>query len=171
MGLIPYGVISRPHGLGGGVRLITYSGDLSNLEFIKSVYIKIGESEEFTRYNIEGHSISGRHAVLMLEGIDTIDNAEKLKGVEIYVETDELQQTENNEFYYYELQGLPVYDLSNNLIGNVIKLNDSGPQELLEVELKDGKEVLIPFLEPILVEIDMENKKIVVNPPPGLLEL
>ncbi|NIX14472.1 MAG: 16S rRNA processing protein RimM [Candidatus Dadabacteria bacterium] len=153
------------------MRLIIHSGDLSNLESIDSVYIRTGDTEEFTRYNIEGHSLSGKHVVLRLEGINSIEQADELKGTEVFVDDSQIEPAGRDEFYYYELEGLEVFDSNNNLLGKVIRLNDSGPQELLEVRLTSGKEVLIPFIEPILVEVDIDNKKIVVDPPPGLLDL
>lgn len=171
MGFIPYGVISKSHGLAGGVRLIIYSCDTSNLDFIESLYIQDGDTEEFTKYNIEGHSLSGKHAVIRLQGVNSIEQADKLKGTEVFVDDSQIEPAGGDEFYYYELEGLEVFDTNNNLLGKVIRLNDSGPQELLEAQLTSGKEVLIPFIEPILVEVDIDNKKIVVDPPPGLLDL
>ena len=54
MGFIPYGVISKSHGLAGAVRLITHSGELSNLESIDSVYFRLGDTEEFMHLGIKG---------------------------------------------------------------------------------------------------------------------
>ncbi|NIP37482.1 MAG: 16S rRNA processing protein RimM [Candidatus Dadabacteria bacterium] len=171
MGFIPYGVISKSHGLRGGVRLIIYSADPSNLGVLESVYIKAGDTDKFTEYNIESHSLSGKHIILNLEGVQSIEQADELKGKEVFVQAEQLGRRDEDEFYYHELQGLSVFDKENNLLGNVIKLNASGPQELLEVELENGNEALIPFVEPILVEVNIENKRIVVDPPPGLLDL
>jgi 16S rRNA processing protein RimM len=171
MGLFPYGVISKSHGFGGEVRLLPYSRDFSNLDFIKSVYIKTGNSADFKKYDILGCSVSGKYAILQLEGIENFEQAEQLKGKEVCIETSRLSSSEEDDFYFFELVGLCVIDTKNNLIGKVIRLNDAGLQNILEVEMANGKEVLIPFVEPIIKEVDIEKKRIVVDPPAGLLEL
>lgn len=171
MGLIPYGVISKSHGLRGEVRLVPYSKDFSNLRFLESVYIKIDGSADFKKYGILSHSVSGKYAIIHLEGIDTIDAAERLKGTEVCVSSEQLGGSEEDEFYFFELIGLQVFDTGNNLLGRVVKINDAGLQNILEVELESGKEVLIPFTEPILKQVDIAAKKIVIDPPAGLLEL
>lgn len=171
MGFIPYGVISKPQGLKGKVRLVAYSGDYSNLQFISSLYILEKGTDNYIEYEIEDSYSVKKHSVIKLTGIDTIEQAEELRGEEVFVDAGQLAELSDEEYYYFELAGMEVFDTDGNLLGTVIRLDDSGPQGLLEVELAEEKLALIPFVEPILKEVDIENKRIVVAPPPGLLEL
>lgn len=171
MGFIPYGVISKPQGLKGKVRLIAYSGDYSNLQFISCLHILEKDADKYTEYQIEESYSVKKHAVIKLAGIDTIEQAEEFRGLEVFVDSGQLAELSDEEYYYFELAGLEVFDTDGNHLGTVIRLNDTGMQSLLEVELTDGKQALIPFVEPILKEVDIDNKRIVVDPPPGLLEL
>ena len=170
MGLIPYGVISKSHGFGAGVRLVPYSRDFSNLAFIKSVYIKTGGSTDFQKYDILGRSLSGKYAILDLQGVETFEGAEQLKGTEVFVEADQLSSSSEDEYYFFELIGLSVFSTDNKLLGKVSKITDSA-QNILVVEMLSGKQSLIPFTEPIVKEVDVINKRIVIDPPAGLLEL
>lgn len=170
MGLIPYGVISKSHGFGAGVRLVPYSRDLSNLAFIKSVYIKTGGSADFKKYNILGRSISRKYAILDLEGLETFEQAQELRGKEVFVQTEQLSGPSEDEYYFFELIGLSVFSTDNKLLGKVSKITDSA-QNILVVEMLSGKQSLIPFTEPIVKEVDVINKRIVIDPPAGLLEL
>lgn len=170
MGLIPYGVISKSHGFGEGVRLVPYSRDLSNLAFIKSVYIKTGGSADFKKYTILGRSISRKYAILDLEGLETFEQAQELRGKEVFVQTEQLSGPSEDEYYFFELIGLSVFSTDNKLLGKVSKITDSA-QNILVVEMLSGKQSLIPFTEPIVKEVDVINKRIVIDPPVGLLEL
>jgi len=170
MGLFPYGVISKSHGFSGGVRLVPYSRDFSNLDFIKSVYIKTGGSTDFKKYDILGRSLSGKYAILDLQGIETFEEAEQLKGTEVFVEADQLSSSNEDEYYFFELIGLSVFSTDNKLLGKVSKITDSA-QNILVVEMLSGKQSLIPFTGPIVKEVDVKNKRIVIDPPAGLLEL
>lgn len=170
MGLIPYGVISKSHGFSGKVRLIPYSRDFSNLDFIESLYIKIGKAADFTKYDIASCLVSGKYAILDLQGIETFDEAEELKGSEVFVQTEQLSGSSDDEYYFFELIGLPVYSTDNELLGKVLEITDSA-QNILVVEMLGGKELLVPFTEPIVKEVDIANKRIVIDPPSGLLDL
>lgn len=170
MGLIPYGVISKSHGFGSGVRLVPYSRDLSNLAFIKSVYIKTGGSADFKKYTILGRSISKKYAILDLEGLETFEQVQELRGKEVFVQTEQLSNPSEDEYYFFELIGLSVFSTDNKLLGKVSKITDSA-QNILVVEMLSGKQSLIPFTEPIVKEVDVINKRIVIDPPAGLLEL
>jgi len=171
MGFIPYGVISKPHRTKGEVCLVPYSRDFSNLSFIKTVFIEIDKTAGFKKYNILGHSISSKYAILNLQGLETIEQAEELKGLEVFVDTDELSISSDDEYYFFELVGLSVFTTDNKLVGKVTKLTDRSFQDILVIKMLNGKESLIPLVEPIVKEIDIANKRIIIDPPQGLLEL
>ncbi len=168
MGLINYGRITRPHGLKGEVVLIPFSRRPDNLPGINYIYIDREDSEEPEMLAVSGCRLHKGTAIVKLEGVDSIDDAEELRGAEVLVDMDELEGLEEDEYYWFELIGLDVYSEDGSFIGKVEDLIDRAHQSVLVV--RDGEaEALIPLAEPIIKEIDLENSKIVITPVDGLL--
>lgn len=112
---------------------------------------------------------SGR-IVLKFAGYDTIESAEPLRYLEICVPESETVQLEEGEYFDWELSGCRVETADGTQIGEVRELMRTGGTELLVVE-SQGRDYLIPFAESICVEVDVETRRIVIDPPEGLLDL
>ncbi len=111
--------------------------------------------------------------ILKFQGIDTMTQAEPLAGADVCVPMAERAPLPPDEFYLGDLVDCAVIDhASGATIGTVSGWQDSGGAPLLEVAPANGGEaILIPFARSICVEIDTAARRIVVNPPEGLLEL
>ena len=168
MGLINYGRITRPHGLKGEVVLIPFSRRPDNLPGINYIYIDREDSGEPDRLTVSGCRLHKGAAIVKLEGVDSIDDAEGLRGSEVLVDTDELEGLEEDEYYWFDLIGLGVYTEDGAFVGKVEDLIDRAEQSVLIVR-NGGVETLIPLAEPIIKEIDLESSKIVITPVDGLL--
>lgn len=107
--------------------------------------------------------------ILKFAGFDTIERAEELRDHEICVQESDAIVLESDEFFDWQLEGCLVETLSGETIGEVRELMRTGGTELLVVK-GDTKEYLIPFAESICVEVDIENKRIKIDPPEGLLD-
>ena len=107
--------------------------------------------------------------ILKFSGHDSVEDAELLRGVEICIAESEAIPLDAGEYYDWQLTGCRVETAAGLAIGRVRELMRTGGTELLVVE--DGeRDYLIPFAESICVEVDIENEKIVIDPPEGLLE-
>jgi 16S rRNA processing protein RimM len=109
--------------------------------------------------------------ILKFDGIDSITAAEGLIGGTVLISSDELIELPEDSFFDFELEGCEVVDRSNRRIGVVREVVRTGGTELLSVIDDAGSEKLIPFAESICVEVDADAKRIVIEPPEGLLEL
>ncbi|MDY3126816.1 MAG: ribosome maturation factor RimM, partial [Corynebacterium sp.] len=94
--------------------------------------------------------------------------ADSLRGTKFFAEP--LVDEEDDGFYDHELEGLRVY-VDGKDIGEVSGITHGPTQSLLELKLTGGKEALVPFVEEIVPEIDIEAGIVIVTPPEGLLEL
>jgi 16S rRNA processing protein RimM len=168
MGLINYGKITRPHGLKGEVVLIPFSRRSDSLPGISHIYVERKNSREPEMMAVSAFRFQKGAAVVKLNGVDSIDDAEELRGAGVLVDTDELEGLEEDEYYWFELIGLQVYTEDGAFVGNVEDLIDRAEQSVLIV--RNGEtETLIPLAEPIIKEIDLESSKIVITPVDGLL--
>ncbi len=101
-------------------------------------------------------------------GIDSIDDAEPLQGAEMLVAPGEVAKPEEGAFSYLELVGCNV--TGSDFGGVVTGVEEYGGPPLLQVRAEDGREILIPFVRAICIEIDVAGKVIRVELPEGLLE-
>jgi 16S rRNA processing protein RimM len=107
--------------------------------------------------------------ILKFAGLDTIEEAEKLRDRDVCVPEEDAVELEDDEFFDWQLAGCRVETIDGNAIGEVTEVMRTGGTEILVVA-GDGKEYLVPFAETICTEVDIENKIIRVDPPEGLLD-
>ena len=110
--------------------------------------------------------------VLKFAGYDSIDQAEDLRDAQVMITRDQLVRLPEDVYYDFELIGCDVLTARGDEVGRVTDVRHFGAAPLLAVrDKKDEREHLIPLALSICVEIDVAHKRIVVNPPEGLLEL
>lgn len=107
--------------------------------------------------------------LIMFEEIPDRTMADSLRGTQFFAPPLETPEGEDG-FYDYELEGLRVIHDGND-IGEVTGVLDGPTQSLLEVRLESGKEALIPFVEEIVPEVDLDEGTCTITPPDGLLDL
>jgi 16S rRNA processing protein RimM len=118
---------------------------------------------------IESFWFQKGRVVLKFAGFDTVETAETLRGCEVCVDESEAVKLDEGEYFDWQLEGCEVVSVEGKPIGTVRELMRTGGTEILVVDGTE-KEYLIPFAETICLEVDVEKKQIVVDPPEGLLE-
>jgi len=103
-------------------------------------------------------------------GVRGRDDAELLRGRYLLAEIDSVQPLEEGELFYHQLLGMEVWTKDGRLLGEIVEVYELRPADLLEVHGPAG-EILIPFLSHIVVETDSANRRMVIDPPEGLLDL
>ena len=112
-----------------------------------------------------------RSVILKLSGCDSVEAAGEFTGYEFCVSEADRVPLADDEYYDFDLEGCAVQLTTGQNIGIVQSILKTGGTEILVVGKADKTEVLIPLAEAIVVEIDTAAKRIVVDPPEGLLEL
>lgn len=114
----------------------------------------------------------GLVVLLKLEGVDDRDEAKTLSGLKLFASEDDLPPLEEGEIYLHDLIGFEVFEredssgdlLYRGLVSDVLE----GGQRLLVVEREGEPDVLVPDVEPIVEEVDIADRRVIVNPPEGL---
>jgi len=113
---------------------------------------------------------SGR-LLLSFDQVTDRTDAERLRGVLLLVEVaDDERPEEPDEFYDHQLVGLPVVTTAGTPVGEVTEVLHLPGQDLIAVRRPDGREALIPFVAQLVPEVDLDAHRVVVDPPPGLLD-
>jgi 16S rRNA processing protein RimM len=108
--------------------------------------------------------------LVSFEGVHDRDGAELLRGRYVVREIDELPPLEQGAVFYHQLLGMEVFTTDGKPLGEIVEVYELRPADLLEVHGPYG-ELMIPFLSHIVVEVDAAARRLVVDPPDGLLEL
>ena len=106
--------------------------------------------------------LHGAGIVAKIQGIDTPEDAAALRGAVALYRKD-FPEAQENEYYWVDLIGCDVVNKEGQSIGRVKGMIDNGVHDILNVKRADGKEVLIPFVEDYLAEVNVETKKIIVD--------
>jgi 16S rRNA processing protein RimM len=104
-----------------------------------------------------------------VKGVRFKDEADKLRGVRLYVSRDALPNLPDDEYYYSDLMGLSVVDTGGEVLGKVRAVHDHGAGDFLEVRLKSGGDVLVPFTAEAVPTVDLTAKRIILDPPEGVM--
>ena len=108
--------------------------------------------------------------ILAFEGFGTIEEAEWLVGGDLRVPVEALQRLPDNTVYRHDLVGCRVRTASGLEVGTVVAVE--GPREVSYLVVRQGRQdVLVPLAADICVEVDVGHRRIVIDPPEGLLEL
>ncbi|MFV0564374.1 MAG: ribosome maturation factor RimM [Flavobacteriaceae bacterium] len=107
---------------------------------------------------------------VQFEDVVTEADADSLIKTDAYLPLEFLPKLEGNKFYFHEIIGFNMYDKNHGAIGTIVAINDSTAQALFEVD-NNGKTILIPMNDEFIVEVNRNNKTIVVETPEGLIDL
>ncbi|PAZ17830.1 ribosome maturation factor RimM [Streptomyces sp. SA15] len=117
-----------------------------------------------------GRVHSGR-LLLRFEGVRDRNAAEALRNTLLIAEVDpEELPEEEDEYYDHQLMDLDVVTKDGVEVGRITEISHLPSQDLFIVERPDGSEVMIPFVQEIVTEIDLEEQRAVIDPPPGLID-
>ncbi|WP_328942323.1 ribosome maturation factor RimM [Streptomyces sp. NBC_00250] len=117
-----------------------------------------------------GRVHSGR-LLLRFEGVRDRTGAEALRNILLISEVDPTEMPEEEDEYYdHQLMDLDVVLADGTEIGRITEISHLPSQDLFIVERPDGTELMIPFVESIVTEIDLEEQRAVIDPPPGLID-
>ena len=99
---------------------------------------------------------------IYVENVNSIDDAEKWRGKEFFVDKEQFGDLGENTFFIDELEGLEVFDLDGNFVGNVLGVENYGATDILEIKDKWAT-YLVPFIEKVFVEVDIQGGKVVID--------
>ena len=159
------GRIGRAHGVLGEATIDVQTDD-PDLRFKVGSKLTLDSGQELTIKSSRWHN---QILLLGFEGVNDRNQIEALRDQLISSQVD-LSALAPGEYHYQQLIGCQVYLQNNELVGQVSEVVKLPGQDLLSVD-KNGSQVLIPMVKQIIISIDVLDKKIVVNPPEGLLDV
>ncbi len=211
---VAVGVIARPHGVYGAVRVILYWEESDALCKGRRVYLRLpsstdgkkgpspaassraggntetdhfpaepgqnldsdsktssATSSESDCYRVQRVSVPCQGSVVMvLEGVDTRDRAEALKGAQVLVEREDLEPPGEDEYFYYDLPGLKVIREDGTEIGRITDVFGTAASDIITVQTLGGAEILLAMTEDLVTSLDIAGGKLVVYEVSGMTD-
>lgn len=160
------GQIVNVKGLKGEVKVNSFTDDNTKFERIPKVFIK--QKQNLTEYEIEDVGYSKNQVILKFKNIDTVEEAEKLRNSYIVVDREVFGELPEGVYYIADLIGLDVYTESNEYLGKVDDIFNTGSNDVYVVKAENGMQKLLPGIDEVIKKIDLESNKIIVNLIKGL---
>ena len=167
MEYIEIGQIVNTNGLKGVVKVNPFTDDISKFEDLKYVYIQL--KNELKKVKIEQVRYNKNQVLLKLEGIDSIEEAEKYRNFYLKTEKESQEDLGEDTYYIVDLIGLDVYSDKNEYFGKIEDVFPTGSNDVYVVKDNLGKQILIPAIADVVKEVDLKNKKMTINLIPGLI--
>jgi len=168
--LVLVGRIARPHGRHGEV-IVDLETDFPDIRFRAGAEFYMRPSGSIERATITTVRFHRGRPIIGLDGINAINDAERLAQTELRVPTEALASLNEGVYYRHDLVGCQVTTIGGTTVG-VVRRVEAGPgPSRLVVRSAEGDDIEVPFAADICVRVDPPARSIVIDPPEGLLDL
>lgn len=169
MDWIPVGRVTKVHGLRGELK---FHPSMDDIWVANTKQIRLScenPLQDFAEYQIQ--SIRGKDIPLIIKfkKINSIEAAGPLVGQTLYVLRDEFPDLPEDEYYWFQIEGLRVYDEDGHYYGNIEEIIRTGSNDVYVVRDYE-KELLLPMIDSVVKTIDLKAGKLIFHPVEGLLE-
>lgn len=165
--LLEVGVVIGIHGLRGDIKIRPLpTGDLA-LPGARKVFLK-DSMGLLVQYETVRSSQHKQNVLVRLAGLDNLYAVEPLIGSSVWMAKKDLPELDDEHYYWSDLEGLEVIDQQQGVLGRVVGMFATPAHDILEVDGPAG-EILIPAIEPFLVQVDRDKGQLHVNLPEGLV--
>ena len=164
---IEAGKIVTTHGIKGEVKLYPWCDDPEMFYDIETVYL---DAKGAKPLKLLGVRFAKDMPLLKLEGIDSIDDAAKLRDKILYIHRDDIPM-EEGEYLIQDLLGIQVVDADDgHIYGELTQVSPTGANDVYHIRFADGKERLIPAIPQVVIETDVEGGVMKIRPLEGLMD-
>ena len=160
------GAVGAAHGVRGAVRIKSFTADPEDIARYGPLEDETGERHFTLRITGAAKGV----LIAQLSGVADRNRAEALRDLRLYLPRAALPPPQDDEYYHADLIGLDAVLSDGTPLGQVRAVHDFGAGDTLEIARPEGPPVVVPFTKAIVPEIDLAAGRLVLDPPPGLLD-
>lgn len=166
--LISVGMVSKAHGIKGRFMVLPYSRSGEGFREIERIFMhsRKGELHECKVLRAAPHK---KMVLLQVEGWERIEAVEGFLGAEVLVRKEDLPEVSGGEYYCFDIIGMKVITEEGRVLGEVHEIIATGSNDVYVTRM-DGKEYLIPAIDEVVLQVDLNKREITIHPKEGLLE-
>jgi 16S rRNA processing protein RimM len=157
------GIVTGVHGVRGDIKVFPYSNDPVNLS--NQDYFLIGGKKR----EVSHARVQGKFLILHIKGVESRDDAEAMKDTVLSLPRANASPLAEGEYYMEDLLGCSVFE-GGNYLGKLEDIIETGANDVYSVIDESGRELLIPALKNVILEVDIEKKSMEVMLPEGLVD-
>lgn len=161
------GQIVNTQGLKGEVRVYPFTDDIDRFDELEAFYLG---KDLNNLWNVERVRYKGNMVIMKIKDIDTVEQAEKLKNKFMYVSREESRDLEDGEFFIADMIGMNVFTVDGEEVGVLNDVLQYAANDVYVIKGKENKEYLIPAVMKFVPTIDMEERKMIIDPITGMLD-
>lgn len=161
------GVITQTHGIRGEVKVFPTTDDPARFQTLKNVVLDTGKTH--IPLEIEGVKFFKQFVILKFKGIDNINEIEKYKKCSLLVSREDAVELEEDEYFITDMIGMKVVTEDGAEFGVLADIMETGANDVYVVETEEHGEVLLPAIKECILEVDIEEQKMVVHLMDGLI--
>lgn len=161
------GQIVNHFGIKGMVKVNPFTEDIFKFERLESILIE--KNGKLKNIQIEEVKYSKNQVLLKLKGINSIEEAEEYRGCYLKLARSDMEELPEDTYYIADLIGLTVYTDEGVLLGVVEDIYNAGANDIYVIKSEDGKQILLPGIEEVLKQINLDQEKIIVHLIKGLI--
>lgn len=162
------GEIVNTHGVRGELKVIPLTDDINRYDKLDWVYIRINGEQK--KYDIEGIRYHKNNVLLRLKGVNDMNSAELLKGCFVEIPRELAIKLPKGSYFIADLVGCRVLDEREKDLGRVEDVIETGSNDVYVVRTASNKQILIPAIKEVVLEVDVENKRIRIKQKEGLID-
>jgi 16S rRNA processing protein RimM len=166
------GKILRPHGVRGELKVDVRTRYPEWLAEQVELYLGRDQHdvESATRYEVKSIRHHRQHMLITLDGINSREEADLHRDKYVLIRLDQAMPLEEGEFYTFQLIGIAVYTNAGEYLGDLVDIMETGANDVYILKGSPRGEILIPDTDEVIEEIDIDERKMTINPIPGLLD-
>lgn len=162
------GKIVNTHGIKGELKVVPLTDDIKRYDDLEWVYIDInGKLEKYTIESVRYHK---QNVVLKLNSVNDMNKAEVLKNSFIKIPRELAIRLPENAYFICDIIGCIVVDEANNVLGKVYDVIETGSNDVYVLKAENKKDILIPAIKDVVMNVDIANKTISVKLLEGLVD-
>jgi 16S rRNA processing protein RimM len=160
------GKFRRPHGIKGELVMTVLTDFPDLVQPGQSIYL----GEGYTPYQVKSTRWHGGDLLVALEELPDRTAVEIFRNIMVYMKAEDIPELPEGEYYIHQLVGLDVITDKGQALGKIKEVLVTGANDVYLVENDEGKEILLPVIEEVILEIDHQSEKVLVHILPGLLD-
>lgn len=161
------GQIVNSYGLKGQMKVVPFTDNIKRFSKLKTIYIEIEKQlKEFKIQEVKYHK---NNILIKLKNIDDINDAEKYKNCYIKIDRKDAVKLPEDTYFIVDLIGIEVFTEENILLGKIVDVFPTGSNDVYVVKDELGKQILLPAISEVIKNVDITNKKMIVNLIKGLV--
>lgn len=162
------GKIVNTHGVRGEIKVMPLTDNPERFKDLNWVYIEV--NSQLKKFNIKGVKFFKSMILLKLEGIDDVDSASSLRNSYLKVDREHAVKLPDNSYFICDIIDCEVYEDNGNMLGLLKDVINTGSNDVYVVKKDGTKDILIPALKSVVKSISLDERKITVTLPEGLID-